>query len=99
MTKRRQTRAAADQNSGRPEGQREVAFYKKYLTLPLRHAAVRACRFSGLPLLCLVFLFACKMKPTYPESQISESLRLMCSKDYQLAIETRYEGKSLQAHV
>ncbi len=37
------------------------------------------------------------MKPTYPASQIAEGLRRMCSKDYQLPIHTRHEGKALQS--
>ena len=39
------------------------------------------------------------MRPTYPADRIAASLRHMCSTDYKLSVETRHEGKSLQALV
>src|ERR1700687_3794465 len=56
--------------------------------------------FAGMTLL-LFSVSSCrwKMRPPHPADRIAASLRHMCSTDYKLSVETRHEGKSLQALV
>jgi len=59
------------------------------------------CHFTFAFCLLTFSLPGCKWKihPTFPASQIADSLQQMCSRDYKLPVETRQIDKTLQAVV